>query len=695
MDLDWSGVELWFGDDRARAAGPRALQLPDGEARACSTASRAARRRCTGSRASWATSEAADAYERELRDAFGEAEPELDLMLLGLGPDAHTASLFPGDAALGERERLAVGVETPGMAPLVSRVTLTLPGPECGQGSRVPDLGRGQGGGGGARVRRRPGPGRPGQPRAAGLGRSRCCSIDRPRPRASERPEGTTRHRGADGRGRRRQPPSRRSPTTASCPTARPRALVAPSGNVEWLCLPRMDSPSVFGAILDRDAGGFRLGPADVTVPAARRYLPGTMVLETSWGTRGGWIIVRDVLLIGPWHHEDERSDTHRRSPTDYDADHVLLRTGALRERRGAGQPRLRARVRLRPRGRRPGSTPAPATTRRWPPPRAATSSCTLTTDMNLGFEGPRATARTLMKEGDTLFVRAVLVRARAAPELRRGLRAPRLDRPPLAALARPRRVPRPPVAHLPPAQRADAEGPLLRADRRDGGGGHHLAAGDAAAASATGTTATPGSATPPSCSGASTRSASTGRPTTSSTSSPTWPRRRRASSRSCTASTASASWSRSTLDHLSGYEGARPVRIGNGAYNQDQHDVWGAVLDSFYLHTKSRDHLPERIWPILVQAGRGRARELARARPRHLGGARRAEALHLVEDDVLGGGRPRRAAGRDPRGRGEGGALAGGRRRDQGRHLRERRSTTAACSASTTTPTRSTPRCC
>src|ERR687888_2102266 len=66
-------------------------------------------------------------------------------------------------------------------------------------------------------------------------------------------------------------------------------ALVAPSGNVEWLCLPRMDSPSVFGSILDRDAGGFRLGPADVTVPAGRRYLPGTNVLETTWMTRMGW----------------------------------------------------------------------------------------------------------------------------------------------------------------------------------------------------------------------------------------------------------------------------------------------------------------------------------------------------------------------------------------------------------------------
>src|SRR3954470_12003401 len=67
-------------------------------------------------------------------------------------------------------------------------------------------------------------------------------------------------------------------------------ALVAPSGAVEWLCLPKVDSPSVFGALLDRDAGSFTLGPADMRVPNARRYLPGTMIIETSWGTPTGWI---------------------------------------------------------------------------------------------------------------------------------------------------------------------------------------------------------------------------------------------------------------------------------------------------------------------------------------------------------------------------------------------------------------------
>src|ERR1035437_2987843 len=55
-------------------------------------------------------------------------------------------------------------------------------------------------------------------------------------------------------------------------------------------------------------------------------------------------------------------------------------------------------------------------------------------------------------------------------------------------------------------------------------------------------------------------------------------------------------------LEHLSGYQGARPVRIGNAAYPQNLHDVWGVVLDSVYLHTKSRDRLDERVWKLARQ---------------------------------------------------------------------------------------------
>ena len=78
-------------------------------------------------------------------------------------------------------------------------------------------------------------------------------------------------------------------------------ALIAPDGSVEWLCLPRFDSPSVFGSILDRRAGYFRLGPDDTTVPLARRYDPGTNILETTWMTPSGWLVVHDALTIGPW----------------------------------------------------------------------------------------------------------------------------------------------------------------------------------------------------------------------------------------------------------------------------------------------------------------------------------------------------------------------------------------------------------
>ena len=127
LEADWSRATLWFGDERC--VPPDHEHSNYGLARRAllsrlgSGADAPQVRRMEGERG---PADGADAYEEALRETFGEAPPRLDLVLLGLGPDMHTASLFPGDAALGAEGRLAVGVETPGMAPLVPRITLTL-----------------------------------------------------------------------------------------------------------------------------------------------------------------------------------------------------------------------------------------------------------------------------------------------------------------------------------------------------------------------------------------------------------------------------------------------------------------------------------------------------------------------------------------------------------------------------------------
>ncbi len=182
-------------------------------------------------------------------------------------------------------------------------------------------------------------------------------------------------------------------------------ALVSPAGSIDWMCVPRFDAPSVFGSILGRRAGTFRVAPIDVRVPADVRYLPGTMILETSWGTATGWVIVRDVLLMGPWHHEDDRSSTWRRTPQDYEAEHILLRS--IRCVSGEVQMVMDCEPVL-DYGRAPVSweyTGEGYHQGRASAPGVDDVALTLTTDMQLGFEGGQASTRTLLKQGDTRFV--------------------------------------------------------------------------------------------------------------------------------------------------------------------------------------------------------------------------------------------------------------------------------------------------
>jgi GH15 family glucan-1,4-alpha-glucosidase len=375
-------------------------------------------------------------------------------------------------------------------------------------------------------------------------------------------------------------------------------ALVAPSGNVEWMCLPRFDGPSIFGTMLDRDAGSFRLAPVDTAVPAGQRYLPGTMVLETTWGTRTGWVIVRDVLLIGPWHHDDERSHTHRRSPTDNDADHVLLRT--MRCVNG----RVEMHMECEPRvdyGRKPvaweyasagyGKAVASA--------EDEDLQLTLSTDLRIGFEGGRARARTTLRDGDTAFI-ALSWSEHGGPETYDD--------------AYHRLVSTADYWHEWLSHGEFPDHPWRTYLQRSAltlKGLTYAPTGAMIAAATTSLPETPGGER-------------------------NWDYRyawirdstfmlwglytlgfdeeandffyfiRDVASKSdgemqiMYGIGGEETLTEEMLLHLDGYEHAQPVRVGNGAYAQKQNDVWGALLDSIYLHTKSRDGLAESTWEIL-----------------------------------------------------------------------------------------------
>ncbi|HEY4810417.1 MAG TPA: glycoside hydrolase family 15 protein [Solirubrobacteraceae bacterium] len=377
-------------------------------------------------------------------------------------------------------------------------------------------------------------------------------------------------------------------------------ALVASDGSIEWMCLPHFDSPSIFGALLDRGAGSWRVGPYGVYVPAGRRYIPGTNIIETTWMTPQGWLRVVDALTIGPWHDNKEGS-SHTRPPTDYDADHLLVRI--IECIQGQVQVEIVCEPMLDY-----GSTAA-----NWTFVESgesgvcmldATDEVTdfrLFSDIRMGIEGNRTHGRHTMNEGEKRFCALSWTEGRGGPHTVEQAEE-YMDR----------------TSHFWRTWLAEGTYPdhIWRL---------HL---ERSALTLKGLTFMP--------TGALVAAATTSLPETPQ-GERNWDYRfcwmRDATFTLWALHALGLNWeaddfvqfladmernedgslqimygirgqkdlTESTLDHLKGYEGARPVRIGNGAYSQRQNDVFGAVLDSVYLHSKKRDHIPERLWPILA----------------------------------------------------------------------------------------------
>jgi GH15 family glucan-1,4-alpha-glucosidase len=377
-------------------------------------------------------------------------------------------------------------------------------------------------------------------------------------------------------------------------------ALVASDGSIEWMCLPHFDSPSIFGAMLDRGAGSWRIGPYGIYVPAGRRYIPGTNIIETTWMTPQGWLRVVEALTIGPWH-DNKHGSSHTRPPTDYDADHLVVRIVECIQ--GQVQVEIVCEPMLDY-----GSTPAS-----WSVVQSgeegvcmmdATDDVTafrLFSDIRMGIEGNRAHGRHTMREGEKRFCALSWTEGRAGPHTVEQAEE-HMQR----------------TAHFWRTWLAEGTYP-------DHPWRFHL---QRSALVLKGLTFMP-------------TGALVAAPTTSLPETPqgerNWDYRycwmRDASFTLWGLHALGLNWeaddfvqyladmernedgslqimygikgqkdlTESTLDHLKGYEGARPVRIGNGAFSQRQNDVFGAVLDSVYLHSKKRDHIPERLWPVLA----------------------------------------------------------------------------------------------
>ncbi|HEY3727485.1 MAG TPA: glycoside hydrolase family 15 protein [Solirubrobacteraceae bacterium] len=373
-------------------------------------------------------------------------------------------------------------------------------------------------------------------------------------------------------------------------------ALVAPDGAIDWLCVPRFDSPSVFGALLDRQAGSFRIGPYGISHPTARLYEPGTNVVTTTWRTPSGWLIVRDALTIGPRDHEDEITP-HTRPPTDDDADHLLVRVVLCLD----GQ--VEVELVCEPAfdyGRTPAEWSLVGEDRHVADASGAGQTFRLTTSLPLGIEESRVRARHLLKQGEQVF---------CALSWAEGLDGPTdLDQA-NARLAATNAYWRRWLgrARIPDHRWRD---PIQRSALVVKGL-TYMPTGAAIAALTTSLPETPGGER-------------------------NWDYRytwmRDATFTLRALHLLNLDWeadefmqfvadlepnpdgslqimygidgerdlTESTRDDLSGYEGAQPVRIGNGAFNQRQNDVFGAVLDSILLHTRHSQRLPRRLWPVV-----------------------------------------------------------------------------------------------
>jgi GH15 family glucan-1,4-alpha-glucosidase len=371
--------------------------------------------------------------------------------------------------------------------------------------------------------------------------------------------------------------------------------LIAPDGSVEWLCLPRFDSPSVFGAVLDRDAGRFRIGPSDA-VPIGRRYLPGTNVLETDWSTPAGWLVVRDALAIGPWR--EDKIDVHARTPSDMDARHMLIRHVTCLN--GEVEVEMLCNV-MDDYGRTRASWSLQEDRFSADAQLANGLDLRLMSDIRLGVDQGTATGRHWLREGESCFAALSWDEPLADPET---------------------------------AEQAREEIRLTeRYWRRWLSNGHfpdhpwrvHL---QRAALCLKGLSYAP--------TGATVAALTTSLPETVGGERNwdyryTWIRDATftlwslhilgfdSEARDFMLFIADICRSHgtdlqimygidgrtdlteSTLDHLSGYLDSRPVRIGNGAYNQHQNDVFGALLDSVYIHTKAREHVPTELWEVVA----------------------------------------------------------------------------------------------